>query len=96
MFGIGKGGSPWITKQSIYNQFYSDLVTKVQHGIDVPGTTIHVFYATKMGKKYEKRYWTYFKNPDIRRHNMQHEELFCCHSAEWVEEVKKSVEGDKQ
>ena len=55
MFGIGKGGSPWITKQSIYNQFYSDLVTKVQHGIDVPGTTIHVFYATKMGEKYEKR-----------------------------------------
>ena len=34
MFGIGKGGSPWITKQSIYNQFYSDLVTKVQHGIE--------------------------------------------------------------
>ena len=32
MFGIGKGGNPWITKQSIYNQFYSDLVTKVQHG----------------------------------------------------------------
>ena len=93
MFGLG--GS-WITKKSIYNQFYSDLVTKVQHGIDVPGTTIHVFYATKMGKKYEKRYWTYFKNPDIRRHNMQHEELFCCHSAEWVKEVKKSVEGDRQ
>ena len=96
MFGIDKGGSPWITKQSIYNQFYSDLVTKVQHGIDVPGTTIHVFYATKMGRKYEKRYCTYFKNPDIRRHNMQHEELFCCHSTEWVEEVKKAVEGDRQ
>ena len=92
MFGIGKGGSPWITKQSIYNQFYSDLVTKVQHGIDVPGTTIHVFYATKMGEKYEKRYCTYFKNPDIRKHNMQHEELFCCHGAEWVEEVRKAVE----
>lgn len=91
MFGIGKGGSPWITKQSIYNQFYSDLVTKVQHGIDVPGTTIHVFYATKMGEKYEKRYLTYFKNPDIRRHDMQHEELFCCYSAEWVEEVRKST-----
>lgn len=27
MFGLG---SPWITKSSIYNQFYSDLVTKVQ------------------------------------------------------------------
>ena len=82
-------------KQSIYNQFYSDLVTKVQHGIDVPGTKIHVFYAIKMGEKYEKRYCTYFKNPDIRRHNMQHEELFCCHSAEWVEEVRKAVEGDR-
>ena len=91
-----QGGNPWITKQSVYNQFYSDLVTKVQHGIDVPGTTIHVFYATKMGEKYEKRYCTYFKNPDIRRHNMQHEELFCCHSAEWVKEVKKAVEGDRQ
>ena len=33
-----------------------------------------------------------FKNPDIRKHNMQHEELFCCHSAEWVEEVRKAVE----
>ena len=26
----------------------------------------------------------------------QHEELFCCHSAKWVEEVRKAVEGDKQ
>ena len=40
MFGIGKGGSPWITKHSIYNQFYSDLVTKIQHGIDAPETMI--------------------------------------------------------
>lgn len=92
MFGVGRGGSPWITKQSIYNQFYSDLVTKVQHGIDVPGTTIHVFYATKMGEKYEARYRTYSKNSDIRRHDMQHEELFCCHVKEWVEEVRKAVE----
>ncbi len=22
MFGVGKGGCPWITKLSIYNQFY--------------------------------------------------------------------------
>ena len=92
MFGIGKGGYPWITKQSIYQQFYSDLVTKVEHAIDVKGTTIHVFYATKMGEKYEKRYRTYFKNPDIIRYDMQHEELFCCHSEEWVEEVRKAVE----
>ena len=24
---------------------------------------------------------------------MQHEELFCCHSAEWVKEVRKAVEA---
>lgn len=90
MFGIG---SPWITKSSIYNQFYSDLVTKVQHNIDVPNTKIHVFFATKMGKKYEKRYHTYFKNPDIHRYHMQHEELFCCHTDKWVEEVRSVVEG---
>ncbi len=42
MFGIEQERNPWITKQSVYNQFYSDLVTKVQHGIDVPGTTIRV------------------------------------------------------
>ena len=90
MFGIG---SPWITKSSIYNQFYSDLVTKVQHNIDVPNTKIHVFFATKMGEKYEKRYHTYFKNPDIHRYDMQHEELFCCHADKWVEEVRSVVEG---
>lgn len=91
MFGLG---SPWISKCSIYNQFYSDLVTKVQHNMDVPNTKIHVFYATKMGKKYEKRYYTYFKNPDIHRFNMQHEELFCCHANKWIEEVRNVVIGD--
>ena len=42
-----------------------------------------------------KQNFIQWKNPDIRRHNMQHEELFCCHSAEWVEEVRKAVEGDR-
>ena len=70
MFGIDKGGSPWITKQSVYNQFYSDLVTKVQHGIDVPGTTIHVFYATKMGEKYETMVQTlYARAKETRKKN---------------------------
>ena len=53
MFGLG---SPWITKKSIYNQFYSDLVTKVQHNMDVPNTKIHVFYATKMGKNMVRQF----------------------------------------
>ena len=77
----------WITKQSVYNQFYSDLVTKVDHGIAVPGTTIHVFYALKMGEKYRERYHLYFKNPDIREFDLQHEELFCCQPVRWAEEV---------
>ena len=90
---MSKGGSPWITKQSVYNQFYSDLVTKVQHGIDVPGTTIHVFYAIKDGQKNMKRDIVLISKIRISgEHNMQHEELFCCHSAEWVEEVRKAVE----
>ena len=87
MFGIGKGGCPWITKKTICNQFYSDLVTKVDHGIAVPGTTIHVFYALKMGEKYRERYHLYFKNPDIREFDLQHEELFCCQPVRWAEEV---------
>ena len=35
----------------MYNQFYSDLITEVGDYIDVKGTIVHVFYATKMGKK---------------------------------------------
>ena len=34
------------------NQFCTDLYTKVGKHIQVTGTTIHVFYALKMGKKY--------------------------------------------
>ena len=42
--------------RSVKNQFYSDLVTKLDDGICVPGTKIHVFYSEKMGDKYLKRY----------------------------------------
>jgi len=80
-------GCPFIRKRSIKNQFYSDLVTPVGEGIDVEGTTIHVFYAEKMGEKFEKRYLKHFKNPDIRRHNYLHEELFYCYPKKWYQEV---------
>ncbi|MFQ9150300.1 MAG: hypothetical protein ACLR6B_00735 [Blautia sp.] len=43
----------------------------MDHGIAVPGTTIHVFYALKMGEKYRERYHLYFKNPDIREFDLQ-------------------------
>ncbi|MDE5992772.1 MAG: hypothetical protein K2G87_06940 [Oscillospiraceae bacterium] len=42
-----------------------------------------------MGEKYLKRYIEYFKNPDIRRHKMQHEELLICYPLRWVGKVRK-------
>ena len=52
-----------------------------------PGTTVHIFYAVKMGPQYLERYERHFKNPDIRRHELQHEELLTCYPEEWVQEV---------
>ena len=59
--------------KTVSNEFYSDYVTPLEDNIDVSGTVIHVIYALKMGKKYEKRYMKHFANPDIIRFDMQHE-----------------------
>jgi hypothetical protein len=42
-----------------------------------------------MGEKYEQRYRQHFKNPDIRRHNLQHEELLVCQRSNWAAEVRR-------
>ncbi len=55
----------------------------------MPGTNIHVFYAAKMGEEYLERYQKYFKNPDICRYDLQHEELLVSYSEKWVEEIKR-------
>jgi hypothetical protein len=94
MFGVGSRDMAFVKKESIYNQFYSDLVTPLADYIDVPGTTIHIFYATKMGKEYEKRYRQHFKHPDIRRHDLQHEELLICQSEQWAAEVRRCCQGE--
>ena len=60
--------------RSIKNEYYTDLLTHLKDGIDVKGTTAHFIYANKMGEKYKKRYLKYFKNPDIREFDMQHEQ----------------------
>jgi hypothetical protein len=78
MFGVASRGMAFVAKESIYNQFHSDLVTPLADSIVAPGTTVHVFYATKMGEQYEECYSRHFKNPDIRRHDLQHEELLAC------------------
>lgn len=76
----------FISKESVKNQFYTDLYTKVGDHIRVPGTTIHVFYAMKMGQKYEKRYLEHFSDPDIRAFDLRHEELLL-DADRWVREV---------
>lgn len=85
MFG---GARPYITMQSCKNQFYSDLVTPLPDGIDVPGTEIHVFYALKMGEKYRARYQQHFAHPVIHEQDLQHEELLACYPEKWAEMVK--------
>lgn len=68
------------------NQFCTDLYTKVGEKIQAPGTTIHVFYAKKMGKKYLERYHKYFADPDICEYDLQHEELLL-DADRWTKEV---------
>lgn len=79
----------FISKESMKNQFCTDLYTKVGEQIDVPGTVIHVFYAKKMGEKYRKRYEKYFAHPDIIEFDLRHEELLL-DADRWVSEVCKA------
>lgn len=89
MFGIGSTDMAFVRKKSICSQFYSDLVTPLGDGISVPGTVVYIFYAVKMGEQYEARYRQHFKEPDIRRFDMQHEELLVCYPRQWVDEVRR-------
>jgi len=68
-----------------------DLYTKVGQQTQVPHTTIHVFYAKKMGEKYRKRYEKYFKQPDIIEFDLRHEELLL-DASRWVKEVCKACQ----
>lgn len=89
MFGIGYGGLPFIKRESVYNQFYSDLITPLEDSICVPGTTVHCFYAAKMGEKYLQRYQKHFRNPVIHRFDMEHEELLVLHPEQWAQKLKE-------
>ncbi|MCD8015994.1 MAG: alpha/beta hydrolase [Lachnospiraceae bacterium] len=88
MFGIGTTRMAFAKRESIYNQFYSDLVTPLNDQISADGTAIHCFYATKMGEQYEARYRLHFADPDVIRHDLQHEELLVCYPEQWVNEVE--------
>ena len=49
-------------------------LTHLEDGIHVEHTLIHFIYANKMGEKYLKRYRKYFRDPEIREFDMQHEQ----------------------
>ena len=89
MFGIGSGGLPFMKQESVYNQFYSDLVTLLEEGICVPGTTVHCFYAAKMGEEYLARYQKHFKDPVIHHFDMEHEELLILYPHQWADKIKE-------
>ena len=60
--------------ESIKNEYYTDLLTWLQDDIHVEHTKVHFIYANKMGEKYLRRYKKYFRDPEIREFNMQHEQ----------------------
>lgn len=89
MTGRDQYDMSFITKESLKNQFKSDLITPLPEQIDNGETEIHVFYAKKMGEKYLERYKKYFKNPVIHEHDMRHEEFFGVHPEDWCALVEK-------
>ena len=60
--------------ESIRNEYYTDLLMHLKDDIHVEGTKVHFIYANKMGEKYLKRYKKYFRDPEIREFDMQHEQ----------------------
>ena len=87
--GRDKYDMSFISKESIKNQFASDLITPLPLQIDNGETEIHIFYAKKMGAKYLPRYQKHFKNPIIHEQDMRHEEFLGVYPKEWCELVKQ-------
>ena len=77
--------------ESIKNEYYTDLLTWLDEDIHVEHTKVHFIYANKMGEKYLKRYRKYFRDPEIREFDMQHEQwLFG--GEEYAEPVLKAID----
>ena len=76
-----------VTRSSMKRQFYSDLVTPLGNKIKAEGTTVHIFYAMKMGVKYRQRYLQHFAEPDMIEQNYGHEELLFFYPEEWTKAV---------
>ena len=88
LFGSAR---PYVSQRSCQSQFYSDLITPLPDGIDVPGTEIHIFYAMKMGEKYRARYLQHFARPVIHELDLQHEELLVRFPERWAALVREII-----
>ncbi|SEI41477.1 hypothetical protein SAMN05216460_0317 [Streptococcus sp. 45] len=80
-------GMEFVSKTSLFNQYFSDLVTQLPCHVESSDCQVHIFYAEKMGKKYLKRYQEHFKNPIIHRQNYRHEELLASYPEKWYQSV---------
>lgn len=85
------GARPYVSQRSCQSQFYSDLITPLPDGIDVPGTEIHIFYALKMGEKYRARYLQHCARPVIHELDLQHEELLVRFPERWAALVREII-----
>ncbi len=81
-----------VSKKSMKQQFYSDLVTPLGEKIKADGTAVHIFYALQMGEKYRDRYLLHFADPDIIEQDYGHEELLFFYPDKWVKEIRKCCE----
>ncbi len=75
--------------ETVTREFYSDYVTPLENDIHVEGTKVHIIYALKMGPKYEKRYLQHFRDPDIRRFDMQHEAWIF--QSQWTQPILDTI-----
>lgn len=89
MKGPDGNGMPFVSKESVANQFGSDMVTALPDNIKPKRGEIHIFYALKMGEKYRARYLKHFAEPVIHEFDLKHEELLACYPEKWVEEIEK-------
>ena len=60
--------------ESIRREYHSDLLTWLKDDIHVENTKVHFIYASKMGRRYKRRYEIHFRDPDIREFDMRHEQ----------------------
>lgn len=93
-FGYGTP-RPYVTRQSVANQFYTDLITVLPDKTHASGTEFHVFYAKKMGEKYLARYQKYLADPIIHEDDLKHEELLLCYPAKWVQRITEIAGGEE-